>query len=277
MSDELINRFNVEGVADICHVATSAAFTTDASEAIPRTLAGALSILQSTANAPSVKTVVYTSDSFAVLLPQADKKVTITTSMYNEYAMEAMDNVVELDKVKANAWDPSVAIELVVWAAAKATAEKALWQFVADHRPSFQVATVIPNMNFGPPVDSQPLSSTGLCIPDLLKSEEKPNLYFPAQHFVHVRDCAKLHVAALLDPSQNGERIFACAAPFNWNDVLHILRDIKPDKSIRDDFQDLGRDVSVLPNDAAEQLLRKHYNHGWTSLKETVIQNIQHL
>ena len=242
-----------------------------------RTVAGAVNLFRSAAHEPSIKSVVYTSDSYGVLLPEENKKITLTTSDYNEYAIRAAHDPAELKRVKTQAWDPSVAVEFVIWAAAKASAEKAVWQFVSDHQQSFQVSSVIPNMNFGGPIGSLPLSSTGKSLPDLLLNKPHPDLYFPAQHFVNVRDCAKLHVAALLDPTSADQRLFAFAAPFNWNDALQVLRELRPNMSIRRDFHDLGTDQSILPNAAAEQLLRKWYGHGWSSLKETVMQNIDGL
>lgn len=258
----------------ICHVATAATLTINPNEVIPRTVSGAVNIFKSATREPSIKTIVYTSDSWAVAFPAPDKAVQLTTSEYNEYAIKAVHSLEELGNAEVRAWDPSVAVELVVWAAAKATAERAIWQFISDHQPSFQVSSIIPHMNFGSAVGNLRFSSTGKSIPDLLSNKQEPDLYFPAQHFVNVRDCAKLHVAALLDPAQAGKRIFACAAPFNWNDILRILREARPNATIREDFPDLGRDLSELPRGSADMLLRKWYGHGWTDLQETVRQNI---
>lgn len=267
----------MQGVEGICHVATSASLTADASDVIEKTAAGALSIFESAIRESGVKTVVYTSDSYAVYLPEANKARTISASDYNEYAVKAVLDPVDLEKIRATSWDPSSAIELVVWSAAKAHAEEAVWRFVEEKQPSFQVSSVIPNMNFGAPVGNLPLSSTGKTIPDLLLNKPNPDLYFPCQYFVNVRDCAKVHVAALLDPNQTGKRLFACAAPFNWNDILKILRELRPEARIRDDFDGLGRDMSILPNGEAEELLWKRYGHGWKGLEETVRENVAEL
>lgn len=264
----------VRGVAEVCHVATAATLTTDPDQAISATVAGAVNLFKAAARESMIQSVIYTADSFATLLRQSNKPLTIKATDYNEYAISAAYDPAELAGVKATAWDPSMAVELVIWAAAKAFAERAVWQFVSDQKSTFQMSSVIPNMNFGPPVGNLPLSSTGKSIPDLLSNEANPDLYFPTQHFVNVRDCAKLHVAALLDPSQAGKRIFACAAPYDWNDVLHILGELRPDANIRDDFEDLGIDLSVLLNQAAEDLLQQWYGHGWIRLHETVRQSI---
>lgn len=95
----------------------------------------------------------------------------------------------------------------------------------------------------------------------------------PPQYFIDVRDDARLHVIALIDPSCNGQRIFGFAAPYNWNDVLAIFRKQNPDKTFVDDFPDMGRDLSQIPNEDAEALLKKHYGRGWISLEESLAAN----
>jgi nucleoside-diphosphate-sugar epimerase len=213
-----------------------------------------------------VKSVVYTSDSFAVWFPRTEQQFTVHPWQYNQDAGVALRKGKRL---------PAISDELIVWATAKVAAEKAVWNFVKDHQPSFEASSIVPNMNFGPSVRPLPLSSTGTCIPSLLRGEDPTStFYFPAAHFVNVRDCAKLHIAALLDPEQSERRLFACAAPYSWNDILCILRKLRPHASMRKDYDQFGRDESVLPNDAAEQLLKKWYGHGWTGLEETVRQNI---
>ena len=44
-------------------------------------------------------------------------------------------------------------------------------------------------------------------------------------------------------------------------------------QKFRDDIK-VGRDLSEVPNQEAEELLRKHYGHGWTSLEESVKANV---
>ncbi|CZT25514.1 uncharacterized protein RCC_11247 [Ramularia collo-cygni] len=153
-----------------------------------------------------VKSFVYTSSSTASFSPVADKKMKITKDMFNEAAMEA-------------AYKPT-ASSFEVYAASKTAAEKALWEAVKASPPSFQVATVLPDVNFGrilKPNDN----STGNWIPDLYAGNEFP-MGDLAQWFVDVEDDAKLHVAALIDPECDGQRIFAFAEPYTRNDMLAI-------------------------------------------------------
>lgn len=94
---------------------------------------------------------------------------------------------------------------------------------------------------------------------------------FPPQYFVNVSDNAKLHVAALVDPACNGDRIFAFTAPYTYNDILSVFRKLEPGRDFGEDVEQ-GRDLSVVPNKEAEELLRKHYGHGFVGFEETLRQ-----
>ena len=102
----------------------------------------------------------------------------------------------------------------------------------------------------------------------------------PIEYFVDVRDNARLHVAALLDPAVESERIFALAAPFNWTDIIDILRKLRPEnKQIPDPPDNEGRDLSeIVPRKRAEQLLQTNFGRpGWTSLQESIATGIEDL
>jgi hypothetical protein len=71
------------------------------------------------------------------------------------------------------------------------------------------------------------------------------------------------------------ERLFTFAYPYNWNDILAILRKLHPDRKFIDDIPDLGRDLSEVTNERAEELLKRWSGHGWINLEQTVEQSIQ--
>jgi hypothetical protein len=105
-------------------------------------------------------------------------------------------------------------------------------------------------------------------------------LQLPIEYFVDVRDNARLHIAALLDPAVESERIFALAAPFNWADIIGILRKLRPEnKLIPDSPDNEGRDLSeIVPRKRAEQLLQTTFGRpGWTSLEDTIASAIEDL
>lgn len=97
---------------------------------------------------------------------------------------------------------------------------------------------------------------------------------------MNVRDSARLHVIALLDPNVQSERIFALAAPFNWTEIIGILRKLRPQNMLIPDPQENeGRDLSeIVPRQRAEQLLQEFFGRpGWTSLEETIATGIADL
>jgi hypothetical protein len=55
----------------------------------------------------------------------------------------------------------------------------------------------------------------------------------PPQYFVDVQDDARLHVAALLLPEVKEERVFAFAAPFNFNQLFAAFRKAAPQRDFR--------------------------------------------
>ncbi|KAK3642798.1 hypothetical protein LTR56_010624 [Elasticomyces elasticus] len=90
------------------------------------------------------------------------------------------------------------------------------------------------------------------------------------QWFVNVQDTARLHVSALLDPDCNSERIFASAATFNGNDVLAALRKLYRDHKFLNNVPGQGKDITEIPVDDAERLLKKHIIKGFSGLEETL-------
>ena len=94
-----------------------------------------------------------------------------------------------------------------------------------------------------------------------------------------VRDTARLHVAALVDPDVKDERIFAFAEPYTWNTILAALRKVRPDKQVPEDRKDNSKDLSrVLPKPRAEEILKKNFGqNGFTGLEESIKLNVQNL
>ena len=85
-------------------------------------------------------------------------------------------------------------------------------------------------------------------------------------------------MVALLIPSVNGERIFAFAAPFNWTDIVKILRKLRPNnKVIPDPPPNEGRDLTeVVLSRRAEQLLCDFFGRSsWVGLEESIADGIE--
>lgn len=96
--------------------------------------------------------------------------------------------------------------------------------------------------------------------------------------FVDVEDVAKLCVVGLLDEGVKSQRIFAFGEQTNWNDVVPILRELRPDnKKIPDPPKDEIRDrTEILPRTRAQILLRGFFDKpDFTSIKESIANGIE--
>jgi len=92
--------------------------------------------------------------------------------------------------------------------------------------------------------------------------------------FVNVDDTAKLHIAALLDESVNGQRLWAATGPFSAIDIQEALKEVKPDYTEKDISSFPPRADVTIDNSKSIKLLEKHYGHGFTDFKTTVEANL---
>ena len=92
------------------------------------------------------------------------------------------------------------------------------------------------------------------------------------------KDTALLHLAGLVDPSCENERIFGYAEPYNWNEILGLFRKWYPNRTFREDFPPLGKDISkIVPRARAEELLKRLGRPGFIGLEESVKDDIRGL
>jgi len=255
-------------VSGVIHLASVLTFSDKYEEVVPPTVKGATNALKSAEKESStIKSFVYTSSSTAALLPQPGKEIKVTADTWNDDAIEASQK-------------PGVD-GFTVYAASKTEGERAVWQVVEETKPSFQVAAVLPNANMGRILQpgAEMNSSTGSWPVQLFTGhlDGFSVKSVPPQWFVDVDDTARLHLAALTDPACNGQRIFAFAEPYHYNDILDIFRKEYPDKKFPENGKEDGRDLSKVPNKEAEELLRKHFGKGWTSFKDSVLEGVKTL
>ena len=93
-----------------------------------------------------------------------------------------------------------------------------------------------------------------------------------------MQDNARLHIAALTDSDIKNERIFAFTDPFTWNEILDVLRTLRPNHKLPQYQSNNDKDMSkVLKKDRAEEILSKHYGKKLALLEETLRDNIAHL
>ncbi|KAL6833435.1 hypothetical protein J3E69DRAFT_376543 [Trichoderma sp. SZMC 28015] len=258
-----------KGTDGIIHVATDVSLASDPHRIIPAVRNGTINALKAASSQESVKRFILTSSSTAAIVPQANKKgVIIDENTWN-------------DDIVALAWSgkaPDSAKGYVTYAASKTEGERAAWKWVEENKPGFVLNTVLPNCNFGRILIPEHMhGSTMGFVRNFFKRDYSALELLPPQYFVDVRDTARLHVAALLDPNVKAERIFAFATEYNWTDVLTILRKLRPDQEFPDDPENEGRDYTeVVPIARAQRLLQDFFGQtGWTSLEDSLAAGIE--
>ncbi|KAE8378519.1 hypothetical protein BDV26DRAFT_292186 [Aspergillus bertholletiae] len=258
----------VKGAAGIVHVATPVMQFHDPHIAIPIAVNGTVNALASAAAEPTVRRVVVTSSSSAATSPQPNKVFSIDEKTWNEASVEA-------------AWAPppykGYQRRLDVYAASKTQAEQAAWKFMEDKTPHFVLNTILPSANMGailsPKNQGYPSSARWIkAVWEGFPGKEGQEVkYNPPQYYVNVQDDARVHVAALIYPDVQNERLFAYAHPCSWNNILAILRRLYPQQTFIDDIPDLGEDKSKVANQRAENLLNRISGlPAWTSLEQSV-------
>lgn len=148
-----------------------------------------------------------------------------------------------------------------------------------EKNPTFIANAVLPDTSMGLILDATQCASTGGLIRSLFLGDKSGIEHLPPQYFVDVQDVGRLHVSALIDEDVKNERLFAFAEPFNNNTLLRTFRKIRPDAKVLDDFHDDNiNDLSKVANERAAELLRRNFRRpGFTSLEESLTNNIRGL
>ncbi|KAG5751780.1 hypothetical protein H9Q69_006088 [Fusarium xylarioides] len=114
---------------------------------------------------------------------------------------------------------------IALYLASKALAEKAVWQWVDEHKPRFDVVSLCPSMIFGPQIDDiesmATLHSTASLLWQLVDSPNLPPLDFAG--VIDVRDAAMMAVAAVDKPEASNKR-FLLAQHFDWQSAADAAR-----------------------------------------------------
>jgi hypothetical protein len=107
---------------------------------------------------------VYTSSSLACAggLPGPNEHFSIDESTWNESQIKEAWSVTSAPFPATHA--------TIVYGASKAEAEKAVWKFVEEEKPHFQINTILPDANLGEVLSLQGSLSTGAWVRKLYES-----------------------------------------------------------------------------------------------------------
>ncbi|KAI9168001.1 Aldehyde reductase 2 [Paramyrothecium foliicola] len=255
----------VKGVSAIAHVASVVTFDADPNKVIPQTVAGVSTILEAAIKEPLVREVVFTSSILAATFVAPAINTQVGKDTWNDAAVE-------------QAWAPppyEPARGFLVYAASKVQAEKELWKFVDERKPHFNVNVIAPSGIIGEPLHEKHSKSVAAWVTLLYHGDLPQLLPVPAAYFVDVKDIALLHLAAILDPDVKGARFHAWGHNANWNDMLPILRKLRPKREFIPDFPTSEHLAMSTDQDDCVALLNKWAGQtSWRSLEEIIEDNI---
>ncbi|KAL2192129.1 NAD(P)-binding protein [Thermothelomyces heterothallicus CBS 203.75] len=262
----------VRGVSGVAHVLGSSDLAVaDADQGAAEELTWQIGLLEAAAAEPGIRSVVFTSSSWAAWTPNASRKVRLTGESWNEEAV-------------ALARDKSVDARskgLAVFMALKTLVEQGVWEWVEKNKPGYAFNTVLPDTVLGECLDpaNQGIPSTAGMAYWVWKNTNVDvlNMLQP-QWFVDCRDTGRLYVALLATtPVVTGERIFGFGERYSFFRVAEILKELYPehaDKMAK--VKDFGWDQTEVPNQRGAELLARLGQHtGWRSLEESVKDNAE--
>ncbi|GAA5884024.1 hypothetical protein JCM6882_002106 [Rhodosporidiobolus microsporus] len=220
-----------------------------------------LSCLRSAAREPSVKRFALTSSVTAACRPLPNTEREVGQDTWNEEADRLAREDVPMQGFFA-------------YMASKKAGEKAAWAFMKEEKPSFDLFTVLPDMNVGPLLEPKVQGSSGAMLLGLWNNQ--PDDFMKQINgiaYIAVTDTALLHLGALLLPSIPPQRLYGCAGSVNVNEYLDLFAKIDPSRKVPAKFEGMdGKDLSKYDTAGAVEILQKMKGNGegWKSLEEAV-------
>lgn len=258
---------------------------------------GTTGILKSIkAYAPSVKRVVITSSSAAIINPLKHEKV-YDESKWAPFTWEQVladpkfgypgskvssEETPFLRRMTSLRQHPWEQLDTDHPSTAQVLAEKAAWDFITNETPNFDLATICNTYTFGPVQRQLPtldaINTSNLRIRDLAlgKMREKLEPTAPVFTFVDVRDVALAHVRAIQTPEAGGKRFYVVGGYFSNKRLADVMREGFPELGGRlppvgvaiDDFP---VDVYGFDNGRSREVLGIEYR----GLEESVVDTVR--
>ncbi|KAG2177506.1 hypothetical protein INT44_008017 [Umbelopsis vinacea] len=222
----------VKDVDAIAHVASPVIFNAadPIKEVIELAVSSTLSLLNSALQyGKNVKSVVVTSSAVSVADGNAAPDHVFTEEDWNDVAFE---NVLK-QKESGQPIHPFIA-----YIASKNEAERAIWRFKEEKKPSFTISTILPSFVYGailpPPATVQEVqaNTTAKEIIFYYSGENQdPSKDLGFNVFVNVTDVALAHVRAIERADKSdGQRYILSSGSFTLQQAADILREAYPER-----------------------------------------------
>ncbi|CAG9942636.1 unnamed protein product [Clonostachys rosea f. rosea IK726] len=256
----------VRGAAAILDVAYVTNIVPDPNQVITPSVNGVRSIINAAMKEPSVKRIVFTGSAVsASALTQGIDNGTVGRDSWNNAALEA-------------AWAPppyGLSHAMANYPASKVAAEKEVWKFVEENDLPFTVNVVSPAGLTGEPLNKAHIEGPANWVAHAFRGNTQVMDQRLASFLCDVKDVAAIHVGAILDLETKNARLQCWGHSIHWNDVLGILRKIRPQKQFIDDYPNPQHlKIWVDQSDSIALLKKWSGKDGWTPLEDSVIDNI---
>ncbi|WVR07601.1 hypothetical protein IAU60_004643 [Kwoniella sp. DSM 27419] len=260
----------VKGVDAVAHLASP--FYTqgvkDPQELIGPAMKGTTGILKSVQkNNPNVKRVVITSSVASVMSLESNK----APHKYTEKDW----NKDSIPHVEKNGTDSNGGHSYM---ASKTMAEKALWKFIEDEKPSWDAAAINPPLVLGQVIhqveDPEKLNTSVAGFWGWITGEKtEDDLPGPLGNWVNVKDVAKAHVRALEVQEAHNERFIVGAGFLTGQEYVDIIHKRFPQvKNVPTgkpgSIDEITKDMNLFVGDKARDVLGIQYE----TLEETVVE-----
>ncbi|KAI6086490.1 ketoreductase [Hypoxylon rubiginosum] len=212
-------------------------------------------------HAPSVKRVVITSSSAAIINPLNHAKVYDETC-WAPWTIE-------------DASDPQK-----TYVTSKVLSEKAAWAFMDSETPNFDLAVINCTFTYGPVqrnlASLDTMNTSNQRIRDMVLGKMKEQLppTAPVFTFVDVRDVAAAHLKCITVPEAGGHRFYVVGGHFSNKQIADVIRESFPDLAGRlppsDAPDDFPNDVYGFDNGKSRRVLGLEYTDFERSVKDTV-------
>nr|ODO02275.1 D-lactaldehyde dehydrogenase [Cryptococcus depauperatus CBS 7855] len=265
----------VKNVDAVAHLASPfyVSDVKDPRELIKPAVKGTTGILKSIQkNNPQVKRVVITSSVAAIMCSVSKKSPYHYTE--TDWNVDSTRHVEE----KGLESDGSHS-----YLASKTLAERALWEFIKDEKPSWDAVAINPPFVYGPVIhqcDSPEKLNTSVAMFWDWASGKKTEADLPAplDNWVDVKEVALAHVRALTVPEAGGERFIVSAGTVSGQDIVDAIHSRFPDvKNVPvgkpGTHDESTKDLDVFDGSKAKRVLGIKY----TSLEDCVADMFQSL
>jgi len=263
----------LQGVSGVVHVAGDISFSTNIDHIIKNTIDGIHNILNAASKVPTIKRFVMTSSRIVKYHAARGDNYTVEKAGYFEKAVKLAHEL------------PNEHPDLPVYgyAAGKIEGDKAAWRWVKEHKPSFVLNSVLPDMVTGeiinPGSDGSSQGSLNRILTHGDATKVMPFVKVPS-FYIDAKDVARIHLAALTEPDVQNEELWAIGGQFTLNQILDIWREAYPNRStISKDYEEALDEPCQLKIDTSRELelLKRQGRPGWVSLKDTILEGVKGL